>query len=487
MKKSLISDIAMKMSYCYLVIPFIIFSAFWMKALYAVPVIVCVLLCILKICIRRPEMSPEIFTKKDYKIFLIAFVIIVLWVCMSGIGGIAYQTEDHQWRNAMFETLVYEPWPIVKTVLKDGVEMTRGFSYYIGFWIPAAAVGKVFGIEAGYFFQIIWAVLGITLFYFMLCKILKKTAVWPLVIFILFSGMDILGYYITGTDMNTITQTTHLEWWASRLQFSSFTTQLFWVFNQAIPAWLATAVIYLQKENKNIILILASTILNCTMPFVGLLPLVIYKIFTHNYDEKQLSGKWWKKFFKDTFSVENIIGGGIIGIISYLYLSKASHHNGGGVFNFANGGWLIWLTFILVEVGVLCIVIYPYQRRKILFCIAFVWCCICALLDVYGGQNFCMRASIPALVLIYIFTIEALTETYTRKRYMSFGIIMVILIIGAVTPMHEIIRNVSETKSRYLSEEISVTADSVGTESVLTNDYESTDIRGNYFFKYLCK
>lgn len=97
----------------------------------------------------------------------------------------------------------------------------------------------------------------------------------------LFSGMDILGYYVTGIDMSTVAQSDHLEWW-TKFQFSSITTQLFWVFNQCIPAWLVTILLFLQKSNKYMAVLLAAAMLNCTLPFVGLIPFAAYWVFSEN-------------------------------------------------------------------------------------------------------------------------------------------------------------------------------------------------------------
>lgn len=43
---------------------------------------------------------------------------------------------------------------------EEGYQM-RGLIYYIGYWLPAAVVGKVFGLTAGYYFQYVWAIIGI--------------------------------------------------------------------------------------------------------------------------------------------------------------------------------------------------------------------------------------------------------------------------------------------------------------------------------------
>ena len=58
-------------------------------------------------------------------------------------------------------------------------------------------------------------------------------------VIVLFSGCDIIGnllrvpHFIPHWDI-----TQHLEWWAGRYQYSSMTTQLFWVPNHALGGWL---------------------------------------------------------------------------------------------------------------------------------------------------------------------------------------------------------------------------------------------------------
>lgn len=59
-----------------------------------------------------------------------------------------------------------------------------------------------------------------------LCKVCLS-----LVVFLLFSGMDVLM-----ARYNPEAWRHQIEWWAQCYQFSSNTTCLFWVYNQAVPA-----------------------------------------------------------------------------------------------------------------------------------------------------------------------------------------------------------------------------------------------------------
>ena len=154
--------------------------------------------------------------------------------------------------------------------------------------------------------------------------------------------MDILGYYITGVDINTLTPLDHIEWWTS-FQYSSMTTQLFWVFNQCIPAWILTVLLFLENSNKYIAILLALSMINCTLPFVGVLPLAIYLIFSRRYNQRENK---WNIWLKDTFTLENILGGAVVGIISFLFLMKTGSDNNISLIDFSNGGWMVYGFFL---------------------------------------------------------------------------------------------------------------------------------------------
>ena len=72
----------------------------------------------------------------------------------------------------------------------------------------------------------------------------RRAAVAAVVV--LFSGLDIIGSLLDDgprfrTDWNI---TTHLEWWAGKYQYSSMTTQLFWVPNHALGGWLIIGLLF---------------------------------------------------------------------------------------------------------------------------------------------------------------------------------------------------------------------------------------------------
>lgn len=474
-------------AYIYLLLPFIIFAAGWLKIWVAVIILLLLAFSIFKLIQHAPSLWRPEFTRDNIEKLIFIFGIICLWVYLSGIGKAVFQNSDHTARNAIFDILVKNDWPVMNSGA-NGSGAT-GLIYYIGFWLPSAVIGKLFGIQAGYHMQMIWAVLGIMLFYYFLCTRTKKLEVWPLAVLIFFSGLDYIGYYLLGTDMSTITSTMHLEWWNDPYQLSSMTTQLFWVFNQCIPVWLATALLLNTKDNKAVIILLAVTMLTSTLPFIGLIPIVAYMILKRKYEKKQ---RWRKEFVKDLFTFENVVGGGIIGIISFVYLS--GNFSGGLISTSGNaakqngydGSLILWILTIVLEVGVYLLLVYKKERNNGLFYVIAAELCFFPLIRVGTSSDFCMRAVIPAQVVLLIFVIDLLRDACIRKQKVMIYVLVITLGIGSITPIHEITRTFSETIQRK--------RDRVQVEAG-TDDYSVIMKPGNFagltaeniFFKYLAK
>lgn len=489
LKNEVQNDFIAKLGCLYLLVPFMLFSLFWLEWYWAILVCAVSLFLCYNLFFNKGNAQKRdcIIHQYNLKKALCILGIIAIWILLSGIGKLAYQNDDHVWRNTMFETLCNYRWPVTGWGEVDGIVSERGFSYYIGFWIPAAFVGKLFGVNAGYMFQVIWAILGVCIFYYKVCEKLNKVVIWPLIVFIMFSGMDCLGAYLAGLDVTELTHTLHLEWWCGSLQFSSFTTQLFWVFNQAIPAWLATILIMTEKNNKKIFLIFSATILNGAIPAIGLIPFLILRILYPKYHKNERFTKsWWKYLCKDICTLENIIGGGVIGVISSLYLARDMGSMTSLFRDLSNGGWMIWILFIGMEIGGTVICCYFAQKKNPWFWTAIIWLIICPLLQLYGESNFCMRASIPGLVVIYFCIILSLQKFYAKDQKKYLIPLLIVLVIGSATPIHEVNRTIAETKKRYWAEQ-SIEATALTVTDVLSNQYESVDVSESFFFKYLAQ
>lgn len=478
-------------SYMYLVIPIIIFFMGWIKLIYAIPLSIAVIVAII-IANKKRENKDEnqIISKK--KILLISFLILIVCI-LAGQGGLFYQSVDHHWRNAIFRDLINSKWPVYYSFSDCYLD------YYIGHWLVPAGIAKIFlpfsenlAWWAGNICLLVWSTIGVTLTFLWIINIIKeknkKNILIALAIFIFFSGLDILGLLITG---GSIDSNLHIEWWANKYQFSSISTQLFWVFNQSIAAWLVIMLFLQEKNVKNYFLLIILLLPYAPLPFVGAIPLFACNGFKYLY--KSIKEKELKKFWKEVFSIQNIIALICILPIYYFFysLNEATSQSGfrlySGLLTFEEISKLI--VFWFLEIGLYAIPMIKTYKKLALFWVSFIILIFIPLFKIGGGLDFSMRASIPALIVCMIFVIDFLLNQPTENNKIKKYIIIGLLVIGSITPLFEYGRAISkviETKN------IRAVADSIVTYSDKPKSDYSNFLAENsrdksIFLKYLIK
>ncbi len=249
-----------------------------------------------------------------------------------------------------------------------------------------------------------------------------------------------------------------MEWWAVLFQYSSFTTQLFNVFNQSIPAWILTLLIIDQKNIRNILFLYSIMIFYGPFPFIGLFPIVMFKIIEltkQNKDNNNYFVKNWLiqqianfKNNQEWVTFQNLVGGGFLLIIGISFLfSNAGNHEHGFIWNFHTN--IVSLTFIyilfcLLEFLILGLVLFPLiEDKKEFYYVVFLLLII--PLYKYGQMNdFVMRVSTPIILWWFVIVINTLIREYARNKYqfkIRRIIIILILMIGSTTPLHQISRS----------------------------------------------
>lgn len=475
------------LSCIYFVLPMIIFVLGWTRWFIAIPGTILMLACLWSLFKHAPEDDLHLFEKKYLHIWFVIAMILILWVYFSGIGGMTYQNPDHWWRNSIFRILVEHKWPVeIEATSKEGVFGTYGLIYYLGFWMPSALVGKIFGMWPGFLFQALWAFLGLFFFYWHLCQWRKKLSVWPLVVFIFFSGADVVGDYIMGSPYRQRGYFSHLEQWAGSMQFSSNTTLLFWVFNQAIVTWLILMILIRQKSNRYLVLMISFIVLTSTLPFIGILPIMLYFAFSRKYPDAKGKGVlgWCKAWAKDSLTWENILGGGFVGILSYIYLSgnASGQHTAWLIDTHEFRPYIMHLVmFLIFEVGTYMAAVYKYERKNLLYWLIALLFIFFPNYQIGFSSDFCMRASIPALMILCLMVIRTFDRAKPKKDWATIIALVLILLVGSVTPTREICRSINGTRQNmYLSVE-------VGEEQVMRQPNFTGDVNKSFFYKYLAK
>jgi len=482
---------------CYLLLPIIIFMFGWLKPVYA---------CLGSFAILglAAQLFRSFFKTKENTIFLITgkncsfwvFVLIIcgIWVYLSGIGSYTFQNDDYWVRNPIFHDLSTYSWPVYydMSTQSEIVQSVCGkeiaaFSYYFTWWLPVCLAAKLFGLPYGIrnFLLYLWALLGILLVIYLICRKMQKCSWIIPIIFIAFSGLDVIPFLINQNIFELLPWNTHLEWWAAYFQYSSNTTQLFWVFNQSIPIWLIMAILLQLDDAKCIAGILSTAFAYSPWATFGIIPYAIYNSFKG------------KKAFRSAINLFNILVPIIMLIVfgSFYMAGAGSAGFTGFIFqHYPNEKRRIlcnYLLFIFFEFGIYCLAMGKEARRY-----SYYWltCILLTFLPLFivTDYNFTMRASIPALFMMTFYLIHYLLETKKDlkiKRYICIGL----LAAGFLTPLAEINRTLANTMTRddILQEEIvsfgDIQIDDEAKIDTLQKQFFIYDYQDQFFFKYLAK
>ena len=321
--------------------------------------------------------------KLNKKYWCIVLIFLFVWLFFSGIGGFSYQNDDFHVRNAVFRDLIYYRWPVKYD--------HAYFVYYFTYFLPSAFIGKITSFQFANIFLFFYSYVCIVTTFYFIHRFIKKDSYWILVIFILFSGLDILAapfklFYLD-----------HLEWWAGLFQYSSNTTQLYWVFNQSIPLWLILSLIININHNKSIVFLSSLSFFFSPYATICLIPIALYLYLknTRNFSIKHniLS-------FDVLFSLLLII------VLGSFYLSGDGTYFSGLIFNIVQNKTTILLTYFLfigLELLLFIILTFRDNKKDILYRIIIVELLLIPLFVITKSNDFCMRSSIPALFLLMTF------------------------------------------------------------------------------------
>lgn len=488
-----------KISYVWLCIPLLIFLGLWLK-IYVGLFLVVLLFVSLKEVFKE---NSKKYIEVNKKTLLLIIFLTTLWCISSGIGGFVYQSPDWQIRNAIFRDLVNFSFP----VQYDNGSM---LVYYMGLFLPGSLFAKIFlplgkeiAFNIGNYFTLVYIVFGINIIVLQLIRLLKasnKQQLFILFLFIFFSGIDILQPNILQN-----LATFHIER-HNYLQYSSFTTLLFWVYNQAVAPWLIT-ILFLKNPYKieNFGFLGAMCIFYSPLAFCAML--VYFSCISIICIKKHLKTKKFKHIFKKIFSKNNLIILPLI-IIEYLYFrSNSTLNNDKLIFIFSSlkdikaKEIIELLLFIFMEAGIFFVLMWNKFKSDIIFQITFILLLIIPLFRIGDCGDFCMRVSIPAILILMTYTARYL---FNCKKNFCKMLLIAVIFIGALTPCTEFFRcflyTVFVKKELHVKDDIKTLNNKIYKDnckyeftsriSSLTNvtnycNYGAIEPERYFFFKYL--
>ena len=369
---------------------------------------------------------------------LIILAICLIWCFCAGIGYFYYQSFDYHFRNAVFRDLINYKWPVFYD------RANTPMVYYMAFWLVPSLFGKFFiaiGISKNLSFMFanvilfIYAVFGVFLLFLHIIKASKANNIRNILIviigFMFFSGLDIIGHKYFQIVKQPFEY--HLDWWATFIQYSSHTTSMFWVFNQFIPVGLLILLVYNERNIKNFGFLIVLSLFFAPYPTASIgLFMIAYAI------SQMLKSKNKKDFLiENIFSISNIIGVFWLLPVVILYFITNSEGMYGYYYIFSYTTPFRLVLFYVLEFLLYVIVMLPRYKKDLFFNLSIVMLFLIPFLRLDQQNNFCMRASIPVMIIVALYAVRTLIDN--KKDICKYALI-ILMLIGSATPIVEFYR-----------------------------------------------
>lgn len=435
----------------YLALPYFLFWMNYFKFAYAVIFSILTIFGLYgAISYYRHNETFPVFScvlPQKYRITLILSLlgIAFLWLYFSGVGGLWYQNADYEKHNAIFHDLTNLSWPVH---YQDTAGNTYYLCYYLAYYLVPAFVGKLTNISFGYVFSFFWALSGLWLAVNWIYRLVPRQSLWIIIFFVFFSGLDVVGNMLTKA-VPAGSGFFHLEWWAgfSFWQYSSNTALLNWVPQHAIGGWLTTSLLFsLLKREKDRHRDAMPAMFVCSLAYLwsnfivlGLVPIMLVLLYENG--------------FRRFFNLKSLVPAlGIFIPVTLYFLGNTYPHPHAFIWDQKDLLNLLsrYLLFCLLEFGVFTFFIFSYIRflnhsDKMLFIVTFIALLLIPFYRFGTYNDLAMRASIPSLLILQII----LLNLWSHYSGILKTALIVILILGAITPLWEIGRSFKLNDLRY--------------------------------------
>ena len=437
-------------AYAYLCIPVLQFLLGWVRPILSIPIALAIVYSLLRSIQKTSHIQTGLFSNKRKLVIMIA--ILLVWVVSSGIGGLVWQNRwDHMYRNAIFRDLVAYDWPVINLA----GDAPRGLCYYIGFWLPSAAVGKLFGFQAGYLFQIVWAFIGVVLAFFLICEYLGGANYKTLLLFLFFSGLDIIPFLLynihsgdAGEILLRLLQGEHLEQLLFQFNSSSNMTLLYWLYNQTIPFWIGFMLLLREKRSASIVFTYALLLLFAPFPTLAMLPLAIYRFFRLSPDIINRSGVHLRQLAREAITVENVTGV-LMGLVVAAYYASNTAAGKLQLIDLNLKMVVHLVLFLITEFLIYLAFVFSDAKRDMTWWILFGTMIALSFIKLGGSYDFAWRTCIPAAFYLMLLVMRYAGKIGPKARWKRLLFLFVIL-LGCITPVTEVLRTAENTVAIYL-------------------------------------
>lgn len=259
-----------------------------------------------------------------------AFLLIVVYVNLSGVGGYGYQSPDHSMHNSRLADLITNPWPVHYDIQGFG---EKHLVYYMGYFLPAAVIGKLTSYDTAKYFLYLWAIFAMTLaFRWLQCLANRRLTAGLVGIFMIFGTLDLLNTwlaapntvgwldYVLPMDIGLFEFITREIIGVFVGNYLSHTLQLYFAPHQVIAGWIGAGLLahlYLSRQASGFLFAYALLCLWSPFVMLGLAPLVIV-----------LALHLLREHTRALLSIPNILGAAVLlSLFVVFYISGSAEKN----------------------------------------------------------------------------------------------------------------------------------------------------------------
>ena len=496
----------MFLEFFYLLIPIFIFLTFFLKSYFLIFIGVLIYVFFGR---KFSDNNFKLYLKKTHIITLNS--IILLFLFSTGHGGfISASGIDIPWRNAIYQDLIKYPWPVIYEYSDSALV------YYITYWLVPAGIFFFFffGETGSYIVLFAWTYLGLTLFFLLICdylKVKKNQMVVVCLIFLFWSGLNILGMLLKSIFAKTAFQIDAYNWFNTWLfaggEYNGYPLNYFIrttfdavsnVYNQFIPVGIGTLLFLKFKDKIEYYAVIGLLVLPYSpLGFIGLLGLML-GMFADQYKDI-IRGNGYKYLAKKVFSLPNICASVTIFPIFYFYFTAnlMAGNEKYSIFyvplheyGLMRVGLL--LLYYLVYFGIYYFLIYENNKKNPLFWISGVLLLIFPFFRVGAGPDLNMNASMAPFIVVMLLVMKEILLVWDQKCFYGKQLFLIIaLSIAMLTPLMQITNSL---RCCYLEGKRAVLLDTHNINGTLSDktvknfeNFLSGQYKESVFYKYLAK
>jgi hypothetical protein len=424
----------------YLFLPYFIFCVAWLSWPFAILFGGLGLFVFLNSwSLNSGQKEIDALFKNSKKKFIYIGVVFGVFIFFSGIGSYTFQNYDHLYRNAIFRDLVSHTWPVKYQVkgfpghIFEGKETVM--TYYMGFFLPAALLGKVLGFAFAKFFLLVWSFLGLCLCYLQVCRYWKSVGWKSLCLFLGWGTLFYIGALYKYPFREIVEEKSWL--WAGMVLYADSNIGLvYYTFNQSLTAWLIIMIVVQGQFPRQMFFWYSICFFLSPFAFVGLAPFVLYYIFKDKGIYR----------VKDFISIENILGALSVLILTYVYLSN---NKAGQFFQILEHRPKIFMVFMLLSwLGIAVWLGLSQFKNKVFWLVCLVLFPLPFFQQGYG-IDFPGRISVPALFILMLIVGDAYKGS--TKSWYKMGLVAYVLASAIPHGLLEVARSMYFSSAEYLA------------------------------------